>query len=245
MLKELTAFGNKPLDDRELSHVRSLLKADPNLWRTLGDVATWSRKHCLSIVPERTVQHECVHSGMSHMRTELLKDGDSELERIVIEQIITCWLQVGTTSYLLQSLDPTAENLDQIKRLERRYNHDQARLTRSLTLLNRIRRTILDTEVKKYNNQSFSGTFFEWERRIAADTQDSPANDANLDHDAQSSEAENRATPIPKSTAIPTVFPQIENFIRQSLEKHDLNVDPRSPTQGHESREPRKTMLQK
>ena len=213
MLKQLTAYGTKTLNEQELTHVRSILRADPNLWRTLGDVATWSRRQCLSIIPERTVQHECVQAGMHHMRNQLLQEGSSELECIIVEQIITFWLQVGTTSYQLDILETSDENLNQIKRLERRYNHDQARLTRALALLTRIRKTMMDREIKKYRYRTSSENTFSWERFTEQNSEESSEQTLPEDEHSNIEELE-IAGPIPTSSQIPIVPPQIDDFIR-------------------------------
>ena len=225
MLKQLTSYGTKILNDQELSDVRNLLRSDPNLWRTIGDVATWPRKYCLSIVPEGTVQSVCVQSGMTHMRKQLLRDGDSEIERILVEQIITCWLKVGTTSYQLEILEPNQENSDQIKRLERRYDLDQARLTRTLALLDRIRRSMLDDEIKKYRNRSLDQSIFSWEQRKSSDEPNNPSKEITRDEEKPSSESAEQASPIPTSTDIPTVSPKIEDFIQRSSDRQEISDD--------------------
>src|ERR1700709_959279 len=92
-------LGNQTLDDHQLLDLRTKLREDPNLWRERGNLAASTRMKVLAYIPERTVQHECVKSGIQHMRNSFLKDGATEQERIAVEQILTCWLQSEITAH--------------------------------------------------------------------------------------------------------------------------------------------------
>ena len=162
-MNQLLTYGTKTLNQQELQEVRNLLKDDPKLWRALGDVATWSREHTLADIPERTVKYECVQAGIRQMRHDLLQEGASQLERMIVEQIITCWLQLGNTGNRLESLPPTDENQKKLQQLERRYSQDHIRFNRAITLLTRTRRSLFDLGVRRCEIRPRYASHFKWE----------------------------------------------------------------------------------
>ena len=149
----LAHLENQTLDDQQLADLRIQLKADSSLWREYGDITAWSRVKTLAHVPKRTLRYESIQSGIEHMRDELLEEGDSQLECLIVEQIISCWLQLGNTSDQLESLVLTKENLSEYRRLEQRYNHDQIRFTRVINLLSRTRKHMNEAAAKKRRYQ--------------------------------------------------------------------------------------------
>ena len=162
-MNQLLTYGTKTLNQQELQEVRNLLKDDPKLWRTLGDVTTWSREHTLGDIPERTVKYECVQAGIRQMRHDLLQEGASQLERMIVEQIITCWLQLGNTGNRLESLPPTDENQKKLQQLERRYSQDHIRFNRAISLLTRTRRSLFDLGVRRCEIRPRYASHYKWE----------------------------------------------------------------------------------
>jgi hypothetical protein len=199
----LETYNNKPLDDKQLQEVRILLRSDPKLWRTHGNVAEWSREKALANVPQRTLQYECVQAGIQHMRNNFLKDGSSELERMMVEQIITHWLHLGTTSERIASLNSTKENLDELARLEAHYSQDQVRFNRAITLLTRTRKLLMELELTRRDR--FTRTkHFSWENSFE------PEFEGNLDFDIPNPapEQEDKAPTRPEQIQVETVAEQ-------------------------------------
>ena len=251
MLEKLLSFGDAELDNEQKIEVREILKKDPDLWRALGDVASWCREACLMAVTKQNAQNECVVFGMNQMRRNLIQEGDSEIERILVEQIVTCWLQVGTTACQLQALQVCEENMSEIRRLERRYNQDHARLNRSIAGLSRVRRTIFENQLSLKRIESRELKMIEENSRKEAFRQlknAQPSAEKVLDSQKPNADAPTRrqttspkksrrrwrnkrlnsqefATSIPTSNDISIVSPKVEDFIHRSDAMHAQNWD--------------------
>jgi hypothetical protein len=211
----LETYNNKPLDDKQLQEVRILLRSDPKLWRTHGNVAEWSREKALANVPQRTLQYECVQAGIQHMRTNFLKDGSSELERMMVEQIITHWLHLGTTSERIASLNSTKENLDELARLEAHYSQDQVRFNRAITLLTRTRKLLMELELTRRDR--FTRTkHFSWENSFE------PEFEGNLDFDIPN--------PAPEPVAAESEAHEVETILDgEMIEEAESEEEQPSP----------------
>ena len=142
-----------------------MLRLNPELWRELGDATTWTRNQAMSEIKLGTAQHECVKEGVERMRQSLLADGSSGLEVIAIEQILTNYIQTGTTGYRLESLDPGELTAEQARFWESRHHHAQTRLLMSMAVLARLRKNRVDIFVTRNRNHAFE-----------------PSANSNLDH---------------------------------------------------------------
>jgi len=137
----LRNFPSGHLDPEQKAQLKTLLEQNQGLWRAVGDAGTWSRSSALTNIPKDTVISECLDHGLKSMRKELLIEGDSTLEVVLVEQIITCWLNSSYVSHQLEVAEK-AENYANIVRFERRYNQEQNRMIRLINQLSRIRKEL-------------------------------------------------------------------------------------------------------
>ncbi|HLO99229.1 MAG TPA: hypothetical protein VK171_11590 [Fimbriimonas sp.] len=87
--------------------------------------------------------HQKVASKVEVLRAELSHPEISGIERILVEQIITAWIQCYVASRLVDTLEMDEKHWRRHQYMERRYVRAQARLTKSLEQLARIRRVPL------------------------------------------------------------------------------------------------------
>ncbi len=150
----LDALSCRPqLNDNEISEVRNLLAVDPRLWREYGDITEWTRDHALASLDTHTVEYECIRKGLDELRTNLLREGNSPLEVVAIDQVITNHLQVARSGAELEQIHPSKELAAVSNHWIRVHNHAQTRLFRAINTLNRLRKTNLDSFVVKCKNR--------------------------------------------------------------------------------------------
>ena len=156
--EKLESFSNNPLTKEQRDDVQEMFRLDPDLWRELGDTTVWARNRAMRLVKGGTVQHECVKQGIEQMRKTLLEDGRSGLEVIAIEQLLTNYVQVGTTGYRLEDLEPGMSKTEEGKFWETRHHHAQDRLIKSMAVLARLRRARVDIFVTRNRNHTCEPT---------------------------------------------------------------------------------------
>ena len=168
--EKLRSYKDAPLTRDQRTEVKDLLRLNPDLWRYLGDATEWTRNCAISEIPPGSVQHECIKVGLNEMREKLRTDDDTELEIIAIEQILTNYIQAGTTGYRLESLNSDQIQTETGKFWERRHNLAQSRLLRSMNALAHLRKKRVDIDLSKSR--------FPTAERIAYPTSDAPIEQA-------------------------------------------------------------------
>ena len=151
--QRLDTLHEKDLTDDEHEELIQILNAEPELWKRYGNTYDWTRNQIITILRENDVDYESTVQGIHEMRKQLLEDGDSVLERMAVEQIITNHLQVARSGYELEKLTPCQE-LSAVSRHWSKVHHlASTRLFRAMNHLMRIRRNILNTAVKIHQHR--------------------------------------------------------------------------------------------
>ena len=148
-LVEKTHLENPSSEDR--AALRCALEASPNLWRWAGDVARLaSEKVIATYAPgSSALCVESMNRGLAVMREELGYEAAGPLERMLIEQLLTCWLHVN----LLETLH--CDKLSEWHTAEggvywdRRLSAAQRRFNRACESLARVRRLVEGTKSPK------------------------------------------------------------------------------------------------
>jgi hypothetical protein len=132
--------NSKELSDAELERVRSILAKNPEAWKMLGDLFAQVRFVATSNLLSNRAAYESIHAGVRQMRKDLLAEGCSETERLLIENILTCWVQCSTLGRRLEMLTSAEHHMDVGAYWDRRYSAAQARFIRAVESLARIRK---------------------------------------------------------------------------------------------------------
>ena len=139
-------FANgRKLDGKELAEVRTILRNKRGAWKWLGDLCEQIRLHAIERYRGNTAAHESIQTGLNQMRDELGFARASATERLVIEQILTCWAQCSVVGNRLEQVSAGPHSLSEGLYWERRYNGAQTRLVRSIEVLARLRKLELPT----------------------------------------------------------------------------------------------------
>ncbi|MEI7986064.1 MAG: hypothetical protein WCI55_10585 [Armatimonadota bacterium] len=130
-----------------------IIRCHPKLWREFGELFDWTRDEALGFMDPNSVQYKCVLKGIQELRAELSEPGDSALERIVRESIVTCHIENERCGFKLYSLPETNEAEPIARHRMRLQDRAYSRMMRSIAQLLRIRKTQLDYALKLRKNR--------------------------------------------------------------------------------------------
>ena len=81
-------------DDAVVPQMREVLKHS-ELWREVGDMARHAQDTWLKLIAgDDHLVKESIRKSLTEMRNQLEEPGASRLEKLLIERIVACWLQV-------------------------------------------------------------------------------------------------------------------------------------------------------
>ena len=127
----------KPTD---VAALRQALKDHPTLWRTVGDLAHQAQAHTLQSVEATPAMKESVQHGLREMKRELGYADAPLLERLLIEQVVHCWLRLNLAEYQYTTAGNEGGTFAKMSHWERRLTTAQARYLRAIEALARIRK---------------------------------------------------------------------------------------------------------
>ena len=83
-------------DDKALTELTTLIDQAPEIWRSIGDVAQLAQQAQIQqACGKDLLARRAYQRTLDQMRTELGQPGDGALENLLIEAILTTWLQLG------------------------------------------------------------------------------------------------------------------------------------------------------
>ena len=138
-------------DPADLLALRAMLEQNPGLWRVAGDLAHTAAMGVVAKMRAYPVVAESLKRGWDVMKDELGYQHASPLERLLVEQVVLCWLHLHaieleyTNLIGASSLSPDADHW------ERRLSAAQARYLRACETLARIRKLAHSTPALQVN----------------------------------------------------------------------------------------------
>ena len=140
----LVARTNKAKPEREdVVALRTHLENHPGLWRLIGDLsASTYQKLVEAAAGGQTAVAESLHVGRDAMRGELGYQTASALERLMIDQVVLCWLRLNHTEqrYTAAFEGTVKIPIPVADYWERRLSSSQRRFQRACEGLARIRK---------------------------------------------------------------------------------------------------------
>ena len=83
-------------DTTVLPELRRVLKAHPEMWQKLGDVADRARDSWLTLAAGKNlVFQDSMRLKAHELRAEIAGEKPSPLERLLVERVVATWLQVN------------------------------------------------------------------------------------------------------------------------------------------------------
>ena len=78
-----------------LPQLRKILDEDPSIWRQLGDLGRSTQQAWLQRITESDLRlRECIYRRAEEMKAELAGSEPTPLEKLLVERIVTLWLQI-------------------------------------------------------------------------------------------------------------------------------------------------------
>jgi hypothetical protein len=136
----------------DLAELRRLFDEDPELWRTTGNMARRTLDHLLrTYYSQSAYARECVTRRVREMRQEFGYTESSPLEKILIEQILVCWInlyviEINSGTQLCESHSPETGLY-----WDRRLTGAQRRFRRACETLARVRKLSRNTPALQFN----------------------------------------------------------------------------------------------
>lgn len=133
---------DKPNPSKEdVLAVRELMRNYPEAWRAVWDLNKKVQEQLVSsVIGDSKWQKEAMDAGVIHIRKELGFEEAPMLEKLLIEQIVLCWIHYHKTHlrYNTATQGPNADS--EINYHERRLNAAQRRYLRAIDHFARIRK---------------------------------------------------------------------------------------------------------
>ena len=121
--------------------LRQFLADNPDIWRNAGDLAEQANLNMIESMTAPTAMKESLKFGLSAMSADLTQPGDGELEKLIIRQIVGCWLRVSYVEYVVgRNMVESIFNMTQGAYWEKRLSSAQGRYLRAIETLARVRR---------------------------------------------------------------------------------------------------------
>ncbi len=93
MLRLLTCAGNG--DSSASSELRELFDAKPTRWETVGNMALQAECSLVQVASgDNEVLEEAIYKKLNNMKKDLAGSAPTPLERLLVERVVACWLQV-------------------------------------------------------------------------------------------------------------------------------------------------------
>ena len=138
-------------DATALTQLRELLDARPEIWQRIGDLAKHAETLMVDLISAgNKLMAESLHRTLKEMKAELLGPGTSMLERMAVERLLACWLQLQyTDSVVGKSEGGTLANANfQLKRQNAADNRYHAAVKALAELRRLLPKTVTGTPEK-------------------------------------------------------------------------------------------------
>lgn len=126
--------------------LRAFFDEHPGIWRITGDLAEQANLNMIETMQAPKSMKASLMVGLNEMAAELTQPGDGALEKLIIGQIVGCWLRLSFVEYTYGVLTTGGnQTMPQGAYWERRTSAAQRRYLRAIESLARVRRLRLPT----------------------------------------------------------------------------------------------------
>lgn len=81
-------------DQPALAEMRGILDDNPEIWRRMGDLATYARESLLRLISDGDeLIRESVRRTADELLSTFVNDNTSPIERLASERVVACWLE--------------------------------------------------------------------------------------------------------------------------------------------------------
>jgi len=138
--------------EEDVAALRRLLSHIPDLWRAGGELAEYARLKLIQSISTRPLVQEFVKAGSKHICRSLGYDDAPEIERLLIDQVVLCWLRLNLLEVQYTAVrNQQTMTIDQANFLEKRLDYAQRRYLRACETLARVRKIARRTPALQVN----------------------------------------------------------------------------------------------
>lgn len=142
----IARVDKKKPDPADVKAIRHYFNEHPRAWREIGDLAEQANLNMIKTMQAPQAMKTALQLGLPTMAAELTQPGDGELEKLIIGQIVGCWLRLSFVEYTYSVNTVSGSmNMKQGEYWERRLSAAQRRYLRAVESLARVRRLRLPT----------------------------------------------------------------------------------------------------
>ena len=148
MPPELAEFGelvrkteNSKPNPRDVQALRKYLDEHREVWRLLGDLSEFAYNRLVDAsVGDQVPLRESLKTGRLAMRQDLGYEEAAALERLLIDQVVLCWLRMSHVEFHHAAISNRDTPLSLRDHWERKLSATQRRYLRACETLARVRR---------------------------------------------------------------------------------------------------------
>jgi hypothetical protein len=154
LVKNIDQEDPTPADVRAL---RDVLAGHPELWRIAGDLACAAARNLVHKLDAGPIITESLKRGWTAMQDDLGYPLAPPLERLLIEQVVLCWLHLHLVDLEYTHATRQPATLTAADHWERRMSAAQRRYLRACQALARIRKLARTTPALQVNIAAHGG----------------------------------------------------------------------------------------
>ena len=125
----------------DVQALRGYLEEHPEVWRVFGDMAEFAYKRLVDVsAGDQVALREALKVGRLAMRQDLGYEQASALDRLLIDQVVLCWLRLHYVEFHHTAISNRDTPLPLRDHWERKLSATQRRYLRACETLARVRR---------------------------------------------------------------------------------------------------------
>ena len=128
-------------DPDVMPELRRVLDAQPEIWQTCGDLASHARTAWIELAAgDNLVARESLTRQVAAQEAELAGPSPSPLERLLVERVVACWLQVHHADAMVAQMRDVT--LKQAKFAQERQDRAHRRYLQAIGALAMLRKLL-------------------------------------------------------------------------------------------------------
>lgn len=146
-LMQKTAQENPEPED--VKALRKALQEEPGTWRAAGDMLDHAQDQIIqSMASGLVVIEESTRRGTEELQNDLSEPTDGPLEKLLIQEVILCWLHHSHTVHRMQRITMQgSHSLSEGNYWEKRVAASQRRYIRAMKSLARVRKLNVSVQI--------------------------------------------------------------------------------------------------
>ena len=122
------------------AYIELALRDNPDLWRVVGDMALQSQSRLIEAMTSQPTAQVAIRHGIAKMRASLGEEDAPLIERLLIDQVILCWLNLNWVQRSHAGIMANSVTLTAGAYWEKRLSMAQARYLKAIETLAKVRR---------------------------------------------------------------------------------------------------------